>query len=863
MRKLILRNGFSPGDIVMLTAAVRDLHRCHPGQFLTDVRTACPELWENNPFITPLKEDEPDVELIECSYPLIDHCNDRPYHCLHGFIEFLNERLSLNIKPSAFKGDIHLSDQERAWYSQVHELTGQDTPFWIVAAGGKHDLTIKWWSSERYQEVVDYFGGRILFVQVGNLGHHHPQLRGVVDLRGRTTLRELVRLVYHSQGVLCGVTALMHLAAAVESRCPLRQARPCVVVAGAREPAHWEAYPDHQFIHTNGALACCSQGGCWRDRVKPLGDGDRRDRSENLCLDVADELPRCMHMITAREVCRRIELYFEGGRARYLSANHQAGAQKGIRASHRNPFDQQPLHLASARAALETFLKNLPAYPGGMEGRGIVLCGGGVRYFTNAWVCINMLRQLGCRLPVQLWYLGRQEMDQTMIELLQPLGVICIDALQVRRRRPVRRLGGWELKPYAILHSSFQEILFLDADNMPVRNPEFLFESEEFKRTGAVFWPDYGHPADRSLPIWRSCGLKRPREREFESGQMLFDKRRCWAALRLSLWFNEHSDFYYQFLHGDKETFHLAFRKLKTAYTLVKTPIKKLVGTMCQHDFAGHRLFQHRNTDKWNLLLHNRRVRGFRLEADCRNHIRMLQEQWDGRVSLFRQAPLARTTNKSSSQIVAVMISCSLRKSVRLATLRRLGRTDWDRSALTVIEDTSSHADPQVRQTETALRALVHGLASGARHVLFLEDDLDFNHHLLHNLRQWSLVQQDQIGLASLYNPGVREAACDLAGNAYIVRPQFVFGSQSFLLSRPVLANVVQNWTSVAGMQDIRMASLAGRLRLPIYYHVPSLVQHVGRNSTWGGGFHHARDFDASWRAESRSNGIESRLEVG
>ena len=37
--KLILRNSQSPGDIVMLTAAVRDLHACRPGQFLTDVRT--------------------------------------------------------------------------------------------------------------------------------------------------------------------------------------------------------------------------------------------------------------------------------------------------------------------------------------------------------------------------------------------------------------------------------------------------------------------------------------------------------------------------------------------------------------------------------------------------------------------------------------------------------------------------------------------------------------------------------------------------------------------------------------------------------------------------------------------------------
>src|ERR1700736_1540911 len=41
MRRLILRNSLSPGDIVMLTAAVRDLHLSYPGQFLTDTRTPC------------------------------------------------------------------------------------------------------------------------------------------------------------------------------------------------------------------------------------------------------------------------------------------------------------------------------------------------------------------------------------------------------------------------------------------------------------------------------------------------------------------------------------------------------------------------------------------------------------------------------------------------------------------------------------------------------------------------------------------------------------------------------------------------------------------------------------------------------
>ncbi len=633
MIKLILKCGFSAGDVVMLTAAVRDLHHWYPRQFATDVRTCCPELWEHNPYLTPLKDTDPDAKTIDCCYPLIDRCNTVPYHCLHGFIEFLNQRLGLESKPTRFSGDIHLSAQEKAWYSQVHEVTGKPIPFWLVAAGGKYDVTIKWWQTERYQQVIDHFRGRIQFVQVGNLGHHHPRLRGVIDLRGQTNLRELVRLVYHSQGILCSVTALMHLAAAVELRVGAGQTRPCVVIAGGREPAHWEAYPGHQFIHTNGALPCCAQGGCWKDRSFPLRDGDPRDSPKNRCVDLVQALPRCMDMINAAEVIRGIETYFTGGMSRYLSAVQRIAAAQGVAATSLNRYDQQPLNLHSAGQACDTFVRDIGPYPDGFHGRGIVICAGGVKYFTNAWVCIQMLRRLGCHLPVQLWYRGVKEVDTRMAALVAPLGVQCIDATKLRKKFPMRIPGGWQLKPYAILHSSFEEVLLLDADNVPVANPEFLFDTPQFERTGAIFWPDYPHEDGRKAdPIWRSCGLRRPREPEFESGQIVIDKRRCWAALNLSLWFNQNSDFYYQYLYGDKETFHLAFRKLRKSYSLVKKPIHPLPGVMCQHDFQGRRLFQHRNLAKWNLLLKNRFIDDFWFEDDCRRFVRELGRRWDGTI---------------------------------------------------------------------------------------------------------------------------------------------------------------------------------------------------------------------------------------
>ena len=313
-RKIILKNHQSPGDIVTLTATIRDLHLTYPEQFLTDIDTSCPELWENNPYITKL--DKNNAEIIQMKYPLVHNSNEGAYHFIHGFRIFLENYLKMPIKSTKFKGDIHISNQEKGWTSQVEEIVGKDIKYWIINAGGKKDFTNKWWDFNRYQEVVNSLKDEITFVQVGELNnpfHHHPLLENVIDLRGKTSIRQLVRLVYHSSGIITPVSLLMHLAPAVEVRHgKCLKNRPCVVIAGGREPVQWEMYPNHQYLHTCGKLSCCDNGGCWLARIEKLGDGDSKDN--NLCLkpiklESGQTIPKCLDMIKAEDVIRHIKEY--------------------------------------------------------------------------------------------------------------------------------------------------------------------------------------------------------------------------------------------------------------------------------------------------------------------------------------------------------------------------------------------------------------------------------------------------------------------------------------------------------------------------------------------------------------------------
>ncbi len=321
-RKVILKNYLSPGDIIMMTAAIRDLKIAHQDIFV-DVRTSHKSIWDNNPYITSLDENDNDVEVYKVDYPLIHRSNRSPWHFIHGFRKDIENKLKLSIEPTSFWGDIHLSEEEKEMISPV-EPYGVTRDYWIMVAGGKYDFTAKWWNPDYFQEVVNHFEGRIIFVQTGHKNHWHPTLEGVVNMVGKTSIREYIRLMYHSVGVISPVTLAMHLAAAVEVKKNGIQDRPCVVISGGREPTQWEAYPNHRFLSTTGCLSCCKNGGCWKSRCQRVGDKNPKDE-KSLCVKpvrVKNDLyiPKCMDMIKPFDVIRGVELYYEGDLLTYSSS---------------------------------------------------------------------------------------------------------------------------------------------------------------------------------------------------------------------------------------------------------------------------------------------------------------------------------------------------------------------------------------------------------------------------------------------------------------------------------------------------------------------------------------------------------------
>ena len=201
MRKVILRQGQSPGDVLTMTRAIHDLKESHP-EMLIDVRTPCPAIFENNPAITSLEDKE--AKSYSITYDEIHNSHWKGLHFSDAFRMDIEKKMLVKIKKTGDLPLLYLSDEEKGWTNQVEAEYGWKGPFWLLNAGWKLDNELKRYCY--WQEVVkllnERWGGRVRIVQIGEAAHKHPKLEGVYDLIGKTDLRQLVRLAYWSHGTL-------------------------------------------------------------------------------------------------------------------------------------------------------------------------------------------------------------------------------------------------------------------------------------------------------------------------------------------------------------------------------------------------------------------------------------------------------------------------------------------------------------------------------------------------------------------------------------------------------------------------------------------------------------------------------------
>lgn len=241
--------------------------------------------------------------------------------------------------------------------------------------------------------------------------------------------------------------------------------------------------------------------------------------------------------------------------------------------------------------------------PPALEGRGILLTAGGP-FVPSAYVVVRLLRKLGVTLPIQVWHAGEDEIPPWGRRAFETCESVTLhDVMPFVPGRTLKEMRGWPIKPAALMHSTLREILFYDADCFPLRNPEFLFETPEYAKNHALFWPDNRfHRMVPNASIWPLVGMDYRGDTEFETGIFLLDKQACWGELCLAEWMNAHSSFWYDHVLGDKDTFYLAWRKRDRSY-LLAPPCRRYSAVVTRHFWVdGAPIADHRTgTSKYAL----------------------------------------------------------------------------------------------------------------------------------------------------------------------------------------------------------------------------------------------------------------------
>jgi len=247
--------------------------------------------------------------------------------------------------------------------------------------------------------------------------------------------------------------------------------------------------------------------------------------------------------------------------------------------------DQELQTISQAHSAFVGGIGRLASLmPYAPNSRGIVMTAGG-KYFGIAITSLLMLRHTGTQLPVQLFLDSEADYDADVCERVLPaLNASCTVMERLWAVTPTMPpMDKFQFKVFAIIFSTFQEVLFLDADCWSVKPPDSLFTSEPFLSRGMVTWPDFWLSTASPL-FYQIAGVHDAppltARLSTESGILLYDKARHASTLALAAYYNFYGpSHFYPLLsqgaigQGDKETFLHAALALDAPFYDVRTHI--------------------------------------------------------------------------------------------------------------------------------------------------------------------------------------------------------------------------------------------------------------------------------------------------
>ncbi|KAG2229777.1 hypothetical protein INT48_006257 [Thamnidium elegans] len=223
------------------------------------------------------------------------------------------------------------------------------------------------------------------------------------------------------------------------------------------------------------------------------------------------------------------------------------------------------------------------------SGQGIVMCVGNGQ-FKFAASSIRTIREvLHCDLPIEIFFIRENDLSQAKrYYLSSEFTNIRLMKLEDYVSTYYTRFGGWAMKPFAMLASTFTEIIMMDADVFFLQDPALLLDDPAYKKTGSLFFydrtlfagwekgPDWlrSFLSTMSPLVPKTRWFKGTSSHEQESGVVVMNKKKSLLGLLSTCKLNgitERDEVVYKHIHGDKETFWIGHEIMQTPYSFIKS----------------------------------------------------------------------------------------------------------------------------------------------------------------------------------------------------------------------------------------------------------------------------------------------------
>ena len=189
----------------------------------------------------------------------------------------------------------------------------------------------------------------------------------------------------------------------------------------------------------------------------------------------------------------------------------------------------------------------------------------------SCYTSIAFVREYGnVQYPIELWY-HSDETSPELLSIFEDENIVLQDLKSFNLTVDSSIVSNYHFKSVAILNSNFKKVIYIDADALIVSDLNVVLNSDNLSVIAARdYW--YTPPSNPIYKLLNKIGATT--NWDMEAGFLVVDRSDeiIIKSLQMAMEMNLNHNVFYNFIHGDKDTFKYAFEHYNVPISWLDSP---------------------------------------------------------------------------------------------------------------------------------------------------------------------------------------------------------------------------------------------------------------------------------------------------